>query len=183
MLPSGAMLRDSRRPCWIVHVTRHRCGPAESIGMRFLIAFCAFLLAPAAHAQDRATLDAVSLHLFLTKSGTLSRDVSANFSSWNFAPEGEGIPEGERFYAMLVRVRLTAPREVFAKGTQAEVVVTNRETRKVVKRERIANVYIGSEGWTFAPVFVPDAACGPFDIVVTGGAKKIAKALEAKCGE
>lgn len=134
-------------------------------------------------APDRATLDAVSLHVFLTKSGTLSRDVSENFGAWNFAPQGEGIEDGERFYAMLVRVRFTSPREIYAPGTQAEVVVTDRATRKVIKRERIADVYIGSAGWAFAPVFVTDAACGPFDVVVTGGGKKIMKSLEAKCGE
>ena len=158
--------------------------------MRLAILFLALLVGTAAHAApaqkaepDRATLDAVSLHVFLTKSGTLSRDVSENFGAWNFAPQGEGIEEGERFYAMLVRVRLTAPREVFARGTQAEVVVTDRQTRKVIRRERIANVYIGSAGWTFVPVFVSDAACGPFDVVVTGRDKKITKSLEAKCGE
>jgi hypothetical protein len=154
--------------------------------MRFAIVLFALLIAPAAkaaQAQDRATLDAVSLHLFLTKSGTLSRDVSENFGSWNFAPDGDGIPEGERFYAVLVRVRFTSPREILAKGTQAEVVMTDRAIRKVIKRERIADVYIGSDGWTFAPVFVPNAACGPFDVVVTGGGRRITKALEAKCGE
>jgi hypothetical protein len=154
--------------------------------MRLVIVVLALLITPvakAAQAQDRAILDAVSLHVFLTKSGMLSRDVSENFGAWNFAPQGEGIEEGERFYAMLVRVRFTSPREVFAKGTQAEVVVTDRATRKVIKRERIADVYIGGDGWTFAPVFVPNAACGPFDVVVTGGGKRITKALEAKCGE
>jgi hypothetical protein len=158
--------------------------------MRLAILLLMLLVATAARAapaqkgeQDRATLDAVSLHVFLTKSGTLSRDVSENFGAWNFTPQGEGIEEGERFYAMLVRVRLTAPREVFAQGTQAEVVVTSRLTRRVVKRERIADVYIGSGGWTFVPVFVADASCGPFDVVVTGGGKKITKTLEVKCGE
>jgi hypothetical protein len=151
--------------------------------MRLAIVLLALLIAPPALAQERATLDAVSLHLFLTKSGTLSRDVSENFGAWNFTPDGEGIPQGERFYAMLVRVRFTAPHEVFAKGAQAEVVVTDRQSRKVVKRERIVDVYVGSDGWTFMPIFVPNAACGPFDIVVTGGGKTITKALEARCGE
>ncbi len=151
--------------------------------MRLVIALLACLIASAAHAADRAQLDAVSVHVFLTKSGTLSRDVSTDFAAWNFVPEGEGIPQGERFYAVLVRVRLTAPGEMFAKGPQADVVVTNRQTRKVIKRERIAEVYIGKDGWTFVPVFVPDAACGPLDIVVTGGGKKIATMLNAKCGE
>ena len=136
-------------------------------------------------AQGKAQLDAVSVHLFLTTSGTLSPDVTAipGFFSRNFSPHGEGIGADERFNDFIVRVRLTSPRETFAKGTQAEVVVTNRATKKVIKRERVADVYIGSNGWTFKPVFVPNAACGPFDVVVTGGGRKIIKALEATCGE
>jgi hypothetical protein len=33
------------------------------------------------------------------------------------------------------------------------------------------------------PVFVADAACGPFEVVVTGGGRKIVKQIEATCGE
>jgi hypothetical protein len=95
----------------------------------------------------------------------------------------EGIAPEERFYAVLIKVRLTSKGEVFAKGTQAQVVVTDRRTKKVVRRETIADVYIGSHGWTFVPVFLPNAAFGPFDVAVTGGGRKIAKAIEATCGE
>ena len=133
---------------------------------------------------ERAQLDAVSLHLFLTKSGTLSPDVETidGFGAWNFALQGRDI-DGERFYSFLIKVRLTAAGEVFAKGPQAEVVVTHRRTKKIVKRERIADVYIGPNGWTIVPIWIADGACGPFDIVASGGGVRIAKSLEAACGE
>jgi hypothetical protein len=132
----------------------------------------------------RAQLDAMSVHLFLTKSGTLSPDVETieGFGAWNFALQGKDI-DGERFYSFLVKVRLTAQGGVFAKGQQAEVVVTDRRTKRVVKRERITDVYIGPNGWTIVPIWIADGACGPFEIVASGGGKRIAKTLEAACGE
>ena len=134
--------------------------------------------------EERARLDAVSVHLFLTKSGMLSPDVETidGFGAWNFALQGKDI-DGERFYSFLIKVRLTAPGGVFAKGPQAKVVVTHRRTKKVIKREHIADVYIGPYGWTIVPVWVADGACGPFEVVVTGNGKRIAKSLEAACGE
>lgn len=150
-----------------------------------VILFALAASAGAARAQDRAELDSISVHLFLTKAGALSEDVEKieGFGAWNFAVQGSGIEPGERFYSFLIKVRLTAPRGVFAKGRQAEVVVRDRRTRKVVKRERISDVYIGPNGWTVLPVFVEDGACGPFEIVATGRGKRIAKMLEAACGE
>lgn len=153
--------------------------------LRTALTVLAIAVATPAWAQGKAQLDAVSIHLFLATSGTLSPDVETikGFGAWNFSVQGEGLADNERFYAALVRVRLTSPGEVFAKGTQAQVTVTHRRTKRVVKRERIADVYIGSHGWTFMPVFLPDAACGPFEVVVTGNGRKIVKQLEAACGE
>ncbi len=138
-----------------------------------------------AQAQGRARLDSITVHAFLTKSGTLSEDLAKieGFGARNFSIQGKGIAEGERFYAILIKVKLTAPKEIFAKGTQAEIVVTDRRTKKVVRREKIADLYIGDHGWTIQPVFLPDAACGPFEIVASGGGRKLTRAIEATCGE
>jgi hypothetical protein len=143
------------------------------------------MLTSSAQAQNKATLDSVSVHLFLEKSGTLSPDVTTipNFKTWNFAAVAEGIPQDEHFRAILIKLRITAPGEHFAKGKVAELTLTNRETKKVVKRARVAGIYIGPEGAIFVPVLVEDAACGPFNLVVTGGAKRITKSLEINCGE
>lgn len=148
-------------------------------------ALCAWPQALLAQGNARAQLEAISVHLFLSTSGTLSPDVGSikDFGARNFSVQGEGIADNERFHAVLIKVRMTSKGEIFAKGPQAEVVVTDRRTRKVIRRERIADLYIGSHGWTFVPVFLPDAACGPFDIVATGGGRRIVKSLEVSCGE
>ena len=156
--------------------------------LRPLLALLALAFAApssAALAQGKAQLDSVTIHLFLATSGTLSPDLETieGFGARNFSVQGEGLADDERFYAALIKVRFTSKGEVFAQGTQAQVVVTDRWKKRIVRREQIANVYIGSHGWTFVPVFLPDAACGPFEVVVTGGGRKIVKQIEATCGE
>jgi hypothetical protein len=150
-----------------------------------VLAAATLALAEGKKSPDRTQLDAVSVHLFLATSGTLSPDVETieGFGARNFSLFGKGFADNERFYSALIRVRFTSNGEVFAKGTQAEVTVTDRWKKRVVKRERIADLYIGSHGWTFVPVFLQNAACGPFEIVVTGGGRKIVRQLEATCGE
>jgi hypothetical protein len=137
------------------------------------------------NAPDRAQLDSVTIHLFLATSGTWSPDIDTieEFGARNFSLQGKGIADNERFYAALIRVRFTSKGEVFAQGTQAQVVVTDRWKKRVVRRESIAGVYIGSNGYTHVPVFLENAACGPFEVVVTGGGRKIVKQIEATCGE
>ena len=53
----------------------------------------------------------------------------------------------------------------------------------VVKRERIAAVHVGKSGVTHVPVWLPDAACGSFEVVVTGGGRKFVRQIETHCGE
>jgi hypothetical protein len=136
-------------------------------------------------APDRAQLDSVTIHLFLATSGTWSPDIDTieEFGARNFSLQGKGIADNERFYAALIKIRFTSKGEVFAQGTQAQVVVTDRWKKRVVRRESIAGVYIGSHGYTHVPMFLADAACGPFEVVVTGGGRKIVKQIEATCGD
>jgi hypothetical protein len=153
--------------------------------LRLFLSLAALAFSTPVPAQDKAQLDAVSIHLFLATSGALSADVETieGFGARNFSLQGQGIAGNERFYSALIRVRFTSKGEVFAKGTQAQVVVTDRWRKRVVRRERIADLYIGSHGYTHVPVFLPDAACGPFEIVVTGGGRRIVRQLESTCGE
>lgn len=141
-------------------------------------------LSPAS-AQGKVQLDSVSIHLFLATSGTWSPDIETieNFEAHNFSVSGKGIADNERFHAGLIKVRFTSDREVFADGTQATVVVTDRWKKRVVRRERITAVYIGSSGYTHVPIFLADTACGPFEVVVTGSGRKIVKQIETHCGE
>lgn len=153
--------------------------------MRYTVAAILLMLTSSAQAQNKAALDSVSVHLFLDKSGTFSPDITAipGFHSWNFSTVAEGIPADEHFRAILIKLRITAPGEHFAKGKVAELTLTNRTTKKIIKRARVADVYIGPEGAVFVPVLVEDAACGPFTLVVTGGTRRIAKSLSMDCGE
>ena len=136
-------------------------------------------------AQDKVQLDSVTIHLFLATSGTWSPDIETieGFGAHNFALQGQGIADNERFYSGMIKVRFTSQGRVFADGTQATVVVTDRWRKRVVRRERIAGVYVGEIGYTHVPIFLPDAACGPFEVVVTGGGRKIVKQIETHCGE
>jgi hypothetical protein len=158
--------------------------------LRIALALATLLVAAPASAlaqgkaQSRAQLDSVTIHLFLATSGTWSPDIETieGFGAWNFGLQGQGIADNERFYVAMIRVRFTSPREVYADGTQAQVVVTDRRTKRVVKRETIAGVLVGPSGASHVPVFL-NAACGPFEVVVTGGGRKIVKQIEAACGE
>lgn len=139
----------------------------------------------AAAARDRAALDGMTVHLFLEKSGQLSPDVTAiaDFKSWNGTPMGAGIPDGETFEALLIKVRFVSKGEVFAKGRQATVTVTNTKTRKTILRRRIADVYVDSAGKITKAVFLSEASCTPLTITVRGGGRTLTKKLDFECGE
>jgi hypothetical protein len=138
-----------------------------------------------AQAADKAQLDAVSVHLFLANSGTLSTDVTnvRNFHAWNFVPSGDGIPDGEQFDAVLVKVRLTAAKEIFAKGEQARLTVVASESKKVLRREKLADVYVGPERIVHYGFYLARIGCTPLDIVVTARPTVIRKTLRFNCGE
>ena len=162
-------------------VARHFAPPCSALSRFFCSSSALFRLTP----RIARGSNSISVHLFLATSGTLSEDVETidGFLARNFSVQGKGITDNERFYSALIKVKLTAPKEIFAKGLQAEVVVTDRRTRKVVKRQRLSDVYIGSHGWTILPVWVADAACGPFEIVASRGGRKLVRQLEVTCGE
>jgi hypothetical protein len=142
------------------------------------------LIVPA-QAADKVQLDAVSVHLFLASSGTLSTDITnvRNFHAWNFVPSGDGIPDGEQFDAVFVKVRLSAAKETFAKGEQARLEIVASESKKVLRRERLADVYVGPERVVHRGFYLANIGCTPLDIVVTARPKVIRKALRFNCGE
>ena len=141
--------------------------------------------APSARAQDRPALDAVTLHLFLEKSGQLSPDVAAiaDFKSWNSSPSGAGLPDGDLFEAILIEVHFTSKNEIFAKGRQATVTVKHRRTGKVLMRRSIRDVYIDRDGKVTKPVFLDGHSCTPLIVTVASGKEKITKTLDLECGE
>lgn len=159
--------------------------PHRLLAVTCILCASAFALIAPAQAADKAQLDAVSVHLFLAKSGTLSTDITQvrNFHAWNFVPSGDGIPDGEQFDAVFVKVRLTAVKEIFAKEEQARLVVTASESKKVIRTERLTNVYIGPERVVHRGFYLANVGCTPLEIVVTAGSKRIRKALAFNCGE
>ena len=157
---------------------------ARAAGALSVLLAAASAAAPA-RAQDRAALGDVSIYLFLEKSGRFSVDISkmADFSAGQFSPTGPGIPEGERFDSIFIRVELTAPKEIFAQGPQATVTVTHSKTKRVLARAVLADVYVGPERRVYKGVYVDRVGCAPMDIVVQAGAKRFTRSLPVHCGE
>jgi hypothetical protein len=153
-----------------------------------LVSVAAAVTADTVPAADKVELDSVSVHLFLEDSGTLSRDIATvtDFSSWN------GSSDEGRADAILIMVRFRSSGEAFAKGEQARVLVTTQKSRfvvtsqaenRVIKSERLKDIYIGPQGTTYRAVFVPGVGCTPLKITVTGGSKVFTKKLDFACGE
>jgi hypothetical protein len=136
-------------------------------------------------AEDRAHLEAVSVHLLLQSSGALSEDISkiADFHSWNGEPSGTGIPEKETFESAVIKLRFHADREIFAKGTQATVTIRNEEGGRRVRTENIRDVYIPPEGVTYKFIVLKEVGCKPMLVSVTGDAKPVRIMLPFRCGE
>jgi hypothetical protein len=138
-----------------------------------------------AQAADKPQLEAVSLHLFLARSGTFSTDITAvrNFHAWNFEPSGDGIPDGERFDAVFVKLQFSAAKEIFAKGEQARLTILAAESKKVLKREKLADVYVGPERIAYYGFYLARIGCTPLEIVVSARPKVIRKTVNFNCGE
>src|SRR5262245_13517922 len=119
-----------------------------------MIRFCAAAIAcligscvlnNSVRAADKVQIDSVSAHLFLVNSGTFSPDITTipNFHSWNMEPSGDGIPDGEIFNAVLIKLRFSSGAETFAERRQGRVVVMSAKDRKVITSQTVRNIYVG----------------------------------------
>lgn len=156
-----------------------------SRSLRFALALGAAVFGFEQAQADSVRLANVSVHLLLEKTGGLSPDLMQlrDLYSWNSEPSGTGIPEGERFDAILIKVRLVSDREVFARGEQARVTVSASGPTRVLRDEHIQGVYIGPERTATKFIFVGGVSCTPIVVKVTAGAKSFSKALPFNCGE
>jgi hypothetical protein len=129
-------------------------------------------------------LESVSVHLFLEKSGALSRDITTmkDFHSWDFVPFGDGIPEGERFDDILIKIALGSAKEIFAKGRQGEISLLSGENGKPVETRAIQDVYL-KDGKSYRAFYVSGVACKPLVLMATVGGKTVRKDLPFRCGE
>ncbi len=141
------------------------------------------LLSPAS-AQDRATVEDFSVHLFLTGKGELSPDVTRmrNFHAWNFFAMADGY-EGGDFHGYLISLRFVSPREVFAKGPQARIELRDSQKGKVLRRFTVADVYVGDQKPSHRALLISGLDCTPVKIVALSHGKRIEKELPLQCGE
>jgi len=149
-----------------------------------IVAF--WLTSPAAHAEnDKLSADSVSIHLFLEKSGEFSRDVTQApvIGAWNFRPISGSIDGDESFHSFLIKVTFRASGEVFAKGEQATLVVSEDESGTILVTETIHDVYIGAAGRVTKPFLIRDQVCGPLRVDISDHEKTITNRLEFACGE
>ena len=158
-----------------------------------LIALIAAVAAGPASAQTKAqpkapvqtlALEAVSVHLFLEESGTLSADASGTpgISGANMRAQLPG-DKSEPFHNFLVKVVLTSKGEAFARGRQATVSIVDVKSKRVIETHGISDVYVGSGGRTVKAIWVRDRVCQALEVRVTAGPKTITRKLEFHCGE
>ena len=149
------------------------------------LALFILLAAPAKAENTQLSIADVTVHLFFEISGEFSTDITRieNFSSWNFVPMGQGLPDNDRFNAFLIKVKLGSKNEVFAEGRQATVRVLRSENAEVLVEQNLQDIYVGPSGSATKPVLVTGHVCEPLDILVAGGGKTVKKHLAFNCGE
>ncbi len=158
---------------------------SSSFFMRAAVVLLAtWLFLPPASAQDRATVEDFSVHLFMIESGVLSPDVTQvpGFHSWNFSASGDGF-DGGQFHGYLINLRFVSSREVFAKGPQARVELRDSKKGRVLRKLTVADVYAGAGIPAHRALFINSLDCTSVEIVVVSHGKRIVKKLPLECGE
>jgi len=145
-----------------------------------------WLTGPAALAQDdKLSLHAVSIHLFLEKSGEFSHDITQapGVGAWNFRPISGDVDSDESFHSYLIKVTFRSGGEAYAEGEQATLVISEVESGTVLVTETIRDVYIGPSGQVTKPFLIHDQVCGPLRVDVSDDEKTITNRLQFACGE
>lgn len=152
----------------------------------FALAAFAIVVPDVGVAQKQECAEAVdfTVQLFLESKGQFSPDIFKieEFGVFNFTFQGKDI-EGGKFSGFFVRVELRAPREVFAPGRQAQLVIRDRKNKKVLRTWNISDVYVGDSGVTYRGFFVSGLDCTPMEMTLLSGKTKITRDLSFQCGE
>ena len=141
---------------------------------------------PGVAVASTVQLSSVSVHLFLTASGTFTDDVTAmkGFGARNFTPFADGQDFGhDTFHAVLVKVAFTSQGETFEKGQVAQLTVSDSKTGKVILKRSIAGLYVGPGGRSVVPVLINGHECQELRVEVKSGGTTIQRQLPFKCGE
>ena len=139
---------------------------------------------PIAAKEHIARFAGMTAHVFLENSGRFSGPIGRikGFITWNFSVIGAGIPQGERFSSVLLKIAFRTKGEVFAKGVQA-VITVKEKGRKRVRRYRLKDIYVGPGGRVYHAVMVTGIGCLPLRIAVRSHARTYRRTLEFSCGE
>ena len=153
----------------------------------------ALLLAPLSftsiHTLAQSTpairVETVSVHLLLSPSGVITPDVLAmkDFGSWNFIPLSKDLPNDQRFYEFLIKVRLAADSETYRRGKFGEVELRSKGREKVLARFPLDRVYIGPEREAVTFFLVRNHVCEPLVLTVNVGKARLIRELPFSCGE
>lgn len=131
------------------------------------------------------TVSNFSVQLLLTPSGEFTPDVTEikDFESWNFSPIMTGIPDGQRFYSYLIKVRLSTNTEAYVKGKLGSIEVKSKERGRILAKQDIANVYFPFRGEAVVGFFVQGNVCEPVAITARTKTSHITKEVLFECGE
>ncbi|MBY0533125.1 MAG: hypothetical protein K2P86_14240 [Xanthobacteraceae bacterium] len=120
------------------------------------------------------------------KRGELSPNIFTleGFGAWNFSAQWKGN-DGGKFSGFLVRVKLesNSKKDIFAQGRQAQIVLRNRKTKKVLRAWNISDIYVGDNGVSYRAQFFEGLDCQFMEITLTSGTTKITRELPFACGE
>jgi hypothetical protein len=135
---------------------------------------------------DRAQATDFTVQLFFERSGELSPDIFSleEFGVFNFSAQWKGTDAG-KFSGFLVRVKLESltKKEIFAQGRQAQFILRERKTKKVLRTWNISDVYIGDNGVSYRAQFFTELDCTLMEATLVSGATRITRELAFQCGE
>ncbi len=133
---------------------------------------------------ERVQATDFTVQLFLEASGEFSPDIFSleEFGVWNFSAQWKGN-DGGKFSGFLVRVKFQSPKEIFAPGRQAQVVLRNRKTGKVLRSWNISDIYVGDNGVSYRAQFFEGLDCEVMEATLTSGRTRVTRALPFACGE
>lgn len=166
--------------------------------MKFRIvaaSIAALLLAPtASNAQqfsknaqrDGVSAVAFTAHLFFEESGELSPNIFEleELAVWNFTAQWKGN-NGGKFSGFLIKVRLESrtKREVFAQGMQAQIILRDRKTKKMLRTWSISDIYVGDKGVSYRAQFFSNLDCEKMEVTLVSSGTRITRDLPFACGE
>jgi len=127
-----------------------------------------------------------SVHLFFEETGELSPDIFKleEFGAWNFNAHWKGN-QGGKFSGFLIRVKMQSRTsgDVFAEGRQAQLVLRDRKTKRMLKTWNISDVYISDKGIGYRAQFITDHDCDIMEATLVSGTTRITRDLPFACGE